>query len=270
MAIKASDISFVLSGGSNNANPYLSLGGDPSGYPITGTLNNLFDNVTMEESTAGNVDYRCIYVFNDHATDPLYETRLYLENQVSGGSTIEIGIWRNTDVQKLNFYGVPNSGHLFITYEDQQVRVDFNADLAVLGQNIQNALNSLPVLSGVVVSTKLTPNLQYTVRFMGNDDNRRHPILQLENFMGGVSSIAVSKLSHGSPINAIASQITNEHTTPSGITFSNPTASSPIVLGTIHPGDGVPVWVKRTTPVNADPLATDGFTLAIKGSPVGF
>jgi hypothetical protein len=93
MPIKDTDITFVLSGGSSNANPYLSLGGDPSGYPISGTLNNLFDNVTMEEATAGDMDYRCIYVFNDHTTDALYETRIYLENQVSGGSTIEIGVW---------------------------------------------------------------------------------------------------------------------------------------------------------------------------------
>jgi hypothetical protein len=238
MPIKDTDITFVLSGGSSNANPYLSLGGDPSGYPISGTLNNLFDNVTMEEATAGDMDYRCIYVFNDHTTDALYETRIYLENQVSGGSTIEIGVWKNTDVQKLSFLGTPNSGYFLVTYETHQVQVNYSPDFAVIGQNLQSALNGLDVLSGVQVIMKTTPNLQYTVRFAGNDDNRRHPILQLDNFMGGVSSIAVSKLSYGSPINAIASQVANEHTNPSGITFSSPTATAPIYLGTLHAGDG--------------------------------
>jgi hypothetical protein len=45
MAIKESDISFVLSGGINNDDPHSSLGGFPSPTPIPNTINNLFTDI---------------------------------------------------------------------------------------------------------------------------------------------------------------------------------------------------------------------------------
>ena len=65
----ATDISFVLSGGSTNLNPNNSLGGMPSSAPIVdSTMNNLFDDVSALESQTDFVDYRCFYIFNDGTT----------------------------------------------------------------------------------------------------------------------------------------------------------------------------------------------------------
>ena len=76
MPVTASDIQLHYSGGPNNADPSRSLGGPISTYTITsGEMNNLWDNVTEIESGTGDVEYRCIYVRNNHPT-------AYLENAV--------------------------------------------------------------------------------------------------------------------------------------------------------------------------------------------
>lgn len=82
---------FFLSGGQNNNNPNLSLGGSISNSPVFGTLNNLFSNVTSDEASSGKTDYRCVYVKNSSASDSLYDASVYILAQSSGGSSVTIG-----------------------------------------------------------------------------------------------------------------------------------------------------------------------------------
>jgi hypothetical protein len=56
MAVQTSDIKFYLTGGSGNTNPYASLGGVRSTTQIGSGLNNLWDNITGTNHSAGNVD----------------------------------------------------------------------------------------------------------------------------------------------------------------------------------------------------------------------
>ena len=54
-----------LTGGANNADPNLSLGGAHSANALSSTaLNNLFDDVAPDEASAGDVEYRAIDVTN--------------------------------------------------------------------------------------------------------------------------------------------------------------------------------------------------------------
>ena len=92
MAAKSTDLVVTLTGGSSNSNPNLSIGGDPSSYPVTGQLNNLFDNVAREEASVGSISYRCIYIFNNNSVDTIYNLQLYTLNIVNTISTIELGI----------------------------------------------------------------------------------------------------------------------------------------------------------------------------------
>lgn len=68
MPIVTADIEYRLSGGAANANAAASLGGAKSSEiaPL-----NLFDNVSGAEGAAGDIEYRCVYVHNDHPTLPL-------------------------------------------------------------------------------------------------------------------------------------------------------------------------------------------------------
>jgi len=72
MPIVSTDIEYRLSGGTTNTDPDASLGGAMStavgGLITSGAANNLFDDVTGDESAAGDTEYRCFYVTNDHAT----------------------------------------------------------------------------------------------------------------------------------------------------------------------------------------------------------
>jgi len=94
MPITATDINFYLSGGATNTNPNASLGGAISTTQITdATLNNLFDDVTGAESSAGDTEYRCFYVKNDHATLTWQTVVAWIaSNTPSPGTTVDIGL----------------------------------------------------------------------------------------------------------------------------------------------------------------------------------
>ncbi|CAM0071080.1 hypothetical protein VPHF86_0348 [Vibrio phage F86] len=59
----------------------------------SGLLHDLFDAVPSSEASAGRVEYRCIYVENDHASLTLYDSKIFISsNTDSSGTTIEIGV----------------------------------------------------------------------------------------------------------------------------------------------------------------------------------
>ena len=90
MAIEQTDILYLLSGGAANAAPLASLGGAKSSVPAP---LGIFDSMSGAESTAGSVEFRCVYVHNAHATLPLVGAVLWMSaNTPSATTTIEVGI----------------------------------------------------------------------------------------------------------------------------------------------------------------------------------
>lgn len=69
------------------------------------------------------------------------------------------------------------------------------------------------------------------------------------------------------PIDTIAPLIATETTPPSGVYFFDSGSSNKITLGTLGPGQSVPVWLMRTTPANTDFKESDSFVLKISGKP---
>lgn len=268
MSVSINDISFVLSGGSTNNDPNKSLGGLPSNMPIIGDHNNLFANVELSNTFGGRIDYRCFYVFNDSDDSSLFDTKIYLENQ-AGGSVIELGITQATDLQRITVSDTVSSGSATLLYEGEPVVWTYNADLETWASNLETGLNSLGTLSGVSVSTTEGSGvIDFYVSFDGDDDNRNHELIQImsDNFTpGGIESIV--KVTEGSPINAVAPKIAVDTATPVNVQFSSPTDESPIEIGTLLPGDGVPVWIKRIVSVDAESFQNDGFSFKLIGSP---
>lgn len=84
MSIIPSDIKFILSGGSTNTNPLASIGGARStvagGYIVSGTLNNLWQDVDNTESSSGSTKYRCIYVRNENVANTLSNTKIWISS----------------------------------------------------------------------------------------------------------------------------------------------------------------------------------------------
>ncbi len=94
MAILTTDIKFFLSGGAGNSDVDASLGGVISTTQLTtASLHNLFDVVSGAEALAGDTEYRCIYVKNDHGSLTLQTAVTWIAtNTPSTDSVIAIGL----------------------------------------------------------------------------------------------------------------------------------------------------------------------------------
>ena len=51
------------------------------------TTHNLFDQVSGTESSAGDTEYRCVYVLNNHGSLTSQNTHVYISSQTSSGDT---------------------------------------------------------------------------------------------------------------------------------------------------------------------------------------
>lgn len=90
MAIVSTDIHYRLSGGAANALPAASLGGAKSSNDAGAGI---FDDVTSSESAAGDVEYRCVYAHNAHATLTLSNAVAWLPtNTPDTQTTVDIGV----------------------------------------------------------------------------------------------------------------------------------------------------------------------------------
>ena len=89
MAITASNIKFYLSGGSSNSTPNSALGGAISSTEVVdNSLHNLFDKTLGTESTAGDIEYRCIYVKNTHSSLELELSKIWISTNTTTPSSI--------------------------------------------------------------------------------------------------------------------------------------------------------------------------------------
>lgn len=55
-------------------------------------LNGLFDDVSAAENAASTVDYRCIFVHNNHGSLTMQNTVIYLASETAGGTNIAVSI----------------------------------------------------------------------------------------------------------------------------------------------------------------------------------
>lgn len=101
MPITATDILFKLAttaGAAGNSlaqgDPNASLGKYVSTTQVSSTaLNNLFDNISGAENAASDVEYRCFFVHNAHATLTLQSAVVYLSGgDPAGGANVAIGV----------------------------------------------------------------------------------------------------------------------------------------------------------------------------------
>lgn len=270
--IEPTDISLVLSGGSLNTDPNESIGGDPSSTAVPDGINNLFDDVSQDDTEAGRTDYRCFYVFNDHPTDTFKSVVIWLDSEVADGASVTLGITAHNDLQVLAVTGAVSGGTLTISLDGNQATFFYHNDLQQWGQNFEDALNGLPGVSGAHVSASLfAGTATFQVAFQGADANRYFPVMTIvSNDLTGSGTITVSvtKLVDGAPINSVAPQIDQATSTPTGVTFADSTFETPITIGNLRATEGFPIWIRRVTPEGATPLSEDGFTLGINGDPI--
>ncbi len=270
--LQPSDISLVLSGGSLNADPNESLGGDPSSTPVPDDINNLFDDISNDEVEAGKIDYRCFYIFNDHGTDTFKSVFLWIDSEVESGAFATLGVNLQNDLQLLAVTGTVTGGTLTVELDGNPATFSYDTDLQQWGSNFEDALNGLPGISGVQVSVSLfSGTATFQAVFQGSVENRYFPVMSVtSNDLTGTGAITASftKLVDGSPINSIAPQIDLATSPPSGVTFTETSVDGKMGIGNLRASEGFPVWVRRDTPPGSTPLANDGFTFKMEGDPI--
>lgn len=93
MSISGNDIKFMLTGGTGNTNPNLSLGGEISSTElVSSSLHNLFDKVTGDESLAGDTEYRCFGIKNSHATLTWEAVKVFISANTQADDSISIAV----------------------------------------------------------------------------------------------------------------------------------------------------------------------------------
>lgn len=98
MPIVASDIQVRLStksgsaGDSTTSTPAASLGKYVSTTVMATGANGLFDDISGDQNAASAIDYRCVFIANNHATLTLQNAKVWVDSQVAGGASVEIAI----------------------------------------------------------------------------------------------------------------------------------------------------------------------------------
>jgi hypothetical protein len=98
MSVVASDMLLMFSvaaatGDSTAGTAATSLGDQVSTTQITtNTIGNIFDDVSSAEASAGDVEYRCVFVKNNHATDTSFNTTVTVQSEVALGATFALAL----------------------------------------------------------------------------------------------------------------------------------------------------------------------------------
>lgn len=261
--LSASDFTFVYSGGRGNRDHERSLGGPASVQAIVGpVLDNLFNDLKPQDKVLGRVDWRCFYVFNGNATDALYNSKIFISSETAGGAGVDLGFLLLRDRQKVSLGSLPGGGSATFGYAGGEVSADWGGGLAAFAANLAAGLNE--VAGRGVAGVRDVGAVDFTIEFSGS---KAEPVLTVPGNTLGVA-VVVSKEQTGSPVNTVAVQVDTPTTPPSGVALSHPTADDPVFLGNLFPGDGFPVWVRRTLLSTAEDVNPDGFTVRLSGEPV--
>jgi len=276
------EILFYLSGGLNNRDPDKSLGGGYSNTVIWNGLDNLFDDFTIEEEY-GFIDYRCFYIKNGGEND-WTDVTIYMANEQESSCAIGmLGIEESDEVQQLNI--ISNLGAIGGSFNfdlgGDIATVDYNSDIDVWANNFENALASIGFLDTVIVgkvfSDISSPQYQnktfqiFQITFTDSDGRRNQSLIipgsnNLIMQAGDSSTLTSSKVIRGAPINTEAPQIPSQTTPPANIVFIPSTRDAPIFLGTLKPGDYVPVWIKRESQQDTTSAKIDQFVVGLRGT----
>lgn len=93
MPIITGDFVTRLSGGAANSSGNASLGGAKSANAISGSIDALFDAVSAAEASAGDVEYRCVYLHNNSGADTMTNARVWISaNTPLAGTDLAIGV----------------------------------------------------------------------------------------------------------------------------------------------------------------------------------
>lgn len=254
MPIAASDIKTRLSvttgsaGGSTaQGNPNASLGTYISTTDISGTpLDNLFNDLTGDQQAAGQVDYRCMFVYNSHATLTYQTPKIWL----SGFRSTAVA---STDV-------ITASGHGMATNDEVRVEAELNTDTipAGLANNTNYFLTSVTTNTFKLSATNGGSAIDITADSSGFATRQwGYTTMQI-----GLDPTGIMVYTGAIPQ---ATSIASTTGVPPGVSFSAPTTKAAgLAPSNLTAGFCQAVWVQRTA-LNTGARNADGVTLGVSG-----
>lgn len=87
MPIFAADLKVMHSGGAANALPSASLGGDISAIEVSNSVHAIFGVISSQIATVGGVEYRCVYIKNNHASLHWYNAVVWISSNTPSDKT---------------------------------------------------------------------------------------------------------------------------------------------------------------------------------------
>lgn len=253
MPIAASDIKLRLSvptgtvgGGSAQPLPNASLGKFISTTDISGTpLNNLYDDVSGDENAAGTIDYRCMFVYNAHASLAYQTPKFWL----SGFRSTAVG---STDI-------ITASGHGMADADLVRVEAEYNTDAIPTG--LGNS-TSYYMRDTTTHTFKLALTAGGTAIDIGDSAGFATRQFGYTTMAIGLDPTGIMVYTGATPQ---ATSIATETGVPPGVSFSSPTTKAAgLAPSNLTAGYCQAIWVKRTA-LNTGARNADGVTLGVSG-----
>lgn len=253
MPIVSADIKFKLSiktGSAGNssaqADPNASLGKYISTTEISATiLNNLWDNITGDENAGSDVEYRCVFVHNNHGS-------LTMENAVVWISGKRCTADAGTDV-------ITSTAHGFTDGQAVRCEAEYATDAIPSGLNNSTTYY---VRDAAANTFKLAASAGGAAIDIGASSG-----FCVRKYFGALEAIAIDSTA-ASAIGASSAQaldVADESTAPAGpLSFSSPTTKAAgLSLGNILAGYCRAIWQRRTAQNNGA-FSLDGLVLRVE------
>lgn len=253
MPITSSDLKVRLSvptassgNADSQADPNASLGKYISTTDIVDdTINNLFDDISGDENAAETVDYRCIFLFNNHASLTWQAPVVWL----SGRRSTADG---STDV-------ITASGHGFADGDGVRVEAELITDS--LPSGLDNSTTYF-VRDSDANTFALASTVGGGALDIGDSSGFATRAYGTTLMALGVDPFP-SSLANATGVQAVT--VADELTEPTGVSFSSPiTKSAGLSLGNIGPSGVKAVWVRRTA-TNSQARNNDMAVLGYRG-----
>lgn len=249
MPITSSNIKFYLSGGTNasNSDVNASIGGVLTSTEVADDqLHNLFDKTLGTESTAGDIEYRCIYVKNTHASLELELAKIWISTNTGTPANV-ITIARDV---------IGKNG-------TAETETDENNAPTNAGTTFSNptAYSGGLSLDGLAVGTAVrTGNAVSAITI--NDGGSNYGSAPTITFSGGGGSgaAATATLTSGKVSSISITAGGSNYTSDPTVTFNHATGGKGLGAGKHYP-----IWIKRTIAAGQTAVDDVTFILSVQG-----
>ena len=252
MAIGSGNIKFYLSGGSSNSNVNLSLGGVKSSVEVVDSnLHNLFDKTLGVESTAGDTEYRCIYVQNTHGSLELELAKIWISS--NSASPVANAIWIARDVigkngtaeEETDENQTPtNAGTTFS--QDTGTTGTYGGGLSLDGLATGTAVLTSQALSSITITD-------------GGSNYSSAPTVTITGG-GGSSATATATLTSGKVSSISITAGGSGYSSVPTVTFSGGGSGTGLGAGLAYP-----IWIKRVIAPGTTAVDNVTFILSVQG-----